>query len=45
MIFWIALTSLVGVGIFIGIKVYVEKKKRDKEAKSLEFVIGPITLK
>ncbi len=42
---YIVVAVFTGGGIFIGVQAYLNKKKKDKEAKRLEFVIGPITLK
>ena len=39
----ILLMVLLGVGIFIGVRIYY--KKKDKEAKTLKIEIGPITQK
>lgn len=44
-ILWVSVSLLTGGGIFIGVRTYLNNKKKDREAKKLEFVIGPITLK
>jgi hypothetical protein len=42
---WIILTVLGVGGIFMGVRAFLNsKKEKDKKAKKLEFVIGPITL-
>ena len=43
---WISLFLLGAGGIFMGVRALLNsKKEKDKKAKTLEFEIGPITLK